>query len=127
MNADLPTYPLTAEGVEQALAELDKGGSEDVAIRLQELGITGLRDSDCACPIANYLLRVLPGLDEATASGDSAYLKGTEYEDLHGFQQPWDVRFHVTFPDAVSAFVEDFDAGIYPELIEKTEEVETHG
>lgn len=117
--ADLPTYPLTVEGVERALAELDKGGSEDVAIRLQELGIRGVRGNDCGCPVANYLARAVAYAETVTVSGDSVYVTGTDYEDIEGFRQPWDVMFHATLPDSVSAFVEDFDQGIYPELIEE--------
>jgi hypothetical protein len=116
---DLPTYPLTVEGVEQALAELDKGGSEGVAIRLQELGIRGARGNECGCPVANYLTRAVASAETVTVSGDSVYVTGTDYEDIEGFRQPWEVLFHTTLPDAVSAFVEDFDQGIYPELIEE--------
>lgn len=123
MAEPLPTYPLTTEGVTEALADLDKGGSEDVAIRLTELGITGVQDAECACPLAQYLLRAVPGLREAIVGGDSVYLTGVVHEDMNGFQQPWDVRFHVSLPDSLGAFVEDFDAGVYPELIEPTREV----
>lgn len=120
---DLRTYPLTGEGVTAALAELDKGGSEDVAIRLAELGFRGQRDNDCACPLANYLARVVPDAESVTVSGESAYLTGIVREEVDGgFLQSWDVRFHVGLPGAVPAFIEDFDQGLYPELIDKTQE-----
>lgn len=118
--ADLPTYPLTAVGVGQALADLDKGGSEDVAIRLQELGIRGVRGNECGCPVANYLGRVLPYVESVVVGGDGVYITGITYEDVNGFQQPWDVRLHATLPDSVSAFVVDYDQGCYPELEEVT-------
>lgn len=123
--ADLPTYPLTPEGVSEALNALDKGGSEDVAQRLTELGITGQRGVECGCPIASYLGRVLPYVEHVAIGSDSAYICGTAYVDLGGFQQPYDVTLHANLPDSVSAFVDDFDQGIYPELIESTEEVNT--
>lgn len=125
MNADLPTYPLTVEGVEQALAALDKGGSEDVAIRLQELGFRGAPDCEGACPVAQYLLTVVPGLDYALVEASDVFYQGggIDEDGFYWSTVPW----HTTLPDAVSAFVEDFDQGIYPELIEKTEEVKTDG
>lgn len=121
--ADLPTYPLTTEGVEQALAALDKGGSEDVAMRLAELGIVGVRDNECGCPVAAYLSRTVDGVEGIQVGGDSAYLTGVVREVLDGgFIQSYDVRIHVDLSAAVSAFVEDFDQGIYPELIQSAEE-----
>jgi hypothetical protein len=120
---DLPTYDLgEIGGVSRALAELDKGGSEDVAAVLAELGIVGQRDNDCACPIANYLVRVLPDAEYVQVGGGAAYITGTVRDDL-GYS--WPVVVHTETPDSITAFVEDFDQGIYPELIEKTEEVST--
>lgn len=118
MAEPLPTYPLTTEGVTEALADLDKGGSEDVAIRLAELGIRGVRGNECGCVLAVYLLAVITDAESVIVSGDSVYITGTVYEDINGFQQPWDVRLHATLPDSVSALVEDFDAGVFPELEE---------
>ena len=121
MNA----YPLTEEGVRRALADLDKGGSEDVAIRLAELGFKGQRDNDCGCPVANYLGAVVADVEYVMVGGESAHLTGIVREELDGgFLQSWDVRFHATLPDSVSAFVEDFDAGVFPELIEAPQTVE---
>lgn len=116
---DLPTYPLTPVGVSEALNALDKGGSEDVARRLTELGIQGQRDNDCACPIGVYLMRVLPDAEYVQVGGGHAYITGIVRDDL-GFS--WPVVLHVDLPDSITAFVEDFDGGIYPELIESTEE-----
>lgn len=123
---DLPTYPLTPEGVTEALGALDKGGSEDVAHRLAELGVTGQLDNDCACPIAAYLLKVLPGVEYVQVGGSEAFIRGEVREDVGaGYIQPWDVTFNADLPDALAAFVEDFDQGMYPELIEPTEKVNT--
>jgi len=115
------SYELSPEGVTAALAALDKGGSEDVAMRLQELGIRGRQDSGCACPIAEYLLRVVPGMESVTVGAESAYVYGITYDDLD-FQIVLGPT-HVTLPDSVSAFVEDFDQGCFPELVLSTEEV----
>lgn len=117
---DLPRFDLTPEGVQAALADLDKGGSEDVAMRLQELGIRGVRGNECGCPVANYLGRVL-GADTVMVSRGEVFAYGTAYEDWNGFPQPLDLRLHADLPDSVSAFVEDFDQGIYPELVDSTE------
>lgn len=118
---DFPTYDLAEiGGVTRALAELDLGGSEDVAQRLAELGITGQRDNDCACPIANYLVRVLPDAEYVQVGGGHAYIRGVVRDDL-GYS--WPVVVHTETPDSITAFVEDFDGGIYPELIESTEPV----
>lgn len=121
--ADLPTYDLAEiGGVSRAFAELDKGGSEDVASRLAELGITGQRDNDCACPIANYLTRVLPDAEYVQVGGGHTYISGVVRDDL-GYS--WPVVVHADTPDSITAFVEDFDQGIYPELIAPIEEVST--
>lgn len=118
--ADLPTYDLAeVGGVSRALAELDKGGSEDVAARLTELGVVGQKDNDCACPVAVYLGRVLPDAEYVQVGGGHAYITGIVRDDL-GFS--WPVVVHADLPDSITAFVEDFDGGIYPELIESTEE-----
>lgn len=123
--ADLRQHPLTDDGVREALKELDKGGSEDVAIRLAELGIKGQRDTDCGCPVAVYLNRVLPDVEYAFVGSEAAFITGVVREEVDGgFINSWDVRLHATLPDSVSAFVEDFDAGCYPELVE---EVSTDG
>jgi hypothetical protein len=117
------TYSLSEEGVTAALADLDKGGSEDVAIRLQELGVKGERSgNDTSCPLANYLKCVIADVEYALVGREAAYVKGVLRGDLgEGFIQSWDVRFNVGLPDSVSTFIEDFDAGIYPELIETAE------
>lgn len=113
------TYSLSEEGVTAALADLDKGGSEDVAIRLAELGILGIQGDDCACPVANYLARALPNVETVTVARGEVYARGTVYEDLDGFPQPLDVLLHAELPDSVDAFVADFDAGVYPDLIQE--------
>ena len=56
----LPRFDLTPEGVAATLADLDKGGSEDVAQRFEELGFKGQRDSVTDDPVARYLRAVLP-------------------------------------------------------------------
>jgi hypothetical protein len=122
-SADLPRFDLTPEGVSAALADLDKGGSEDVAMRLEELGIRGRQDSGCACPIAEYLLQVVPGMDSVTVERESAYVYGIRY-DLDDPAFPIVLGpLHITLPDSVSAFVADFDQGCFPQLVLSTEEV----
>jgi hypothetical protein len=113
---DLPTYPLSEEGVTQALADLDKGGSEDIAHRFAELGIKGQVGHECACPVHAYLTRVLPDADSVNVGGTEVFVWGW-LRDEFGFS--YDVRFHTSLPDSVSAFIEDFDQAIYPELIEE--------
>lgn len=120
MADETPTYPLTPEGVTAALNALPVG-SEDIAMRFTELGIKGQRDNDCACPVAAYLLRVVSDAEYVQVGGEAAYIKGIVRETVAaGFIQSFDARLSVNFSDAVSAFVEDFDAGMYPDLIEVT-------
>lgn len=115
---DLPKFPLTEEGVTAALADLDKGGSEDVAIRFEELGATGRRDNASTCPVACYLKTRLPDAEYVVVEREHVYLVGIVRRIIDGFTDSADVRLSVELPDSVSAFVEDFDQGIYPQLIE---------
>jgi hypothetical protein len=112
------TYPLSEEGVSAALNALPPL-SEDIAIRLDELGIKGQRGQDCACPVVNYLARVLPDAEEITVGHGTAFIKGVVRQDIDGFYDSWDVRLHVAFGGGITDFVEDFDGGLYPDLIEE--------
>lgn len=122
--ADLPRFDLTPEGVQAALVDLDKGGSEDVAERLAELGFKGCRGNDGACPVAVYMLTVVPRLEWTVVGGESAYVYGWRYDDLGMTEHLGPVN--IPLPDSVSAFVEDFDQGCFPELV-LAEEVHPSG
>lgn len=115
------TYDLSPAGVAAALADLDKGGSEDVAIRLQELGIRGDKDNDCDCPVARYLIAVVPGIESATVGAETAFVTGIVSRVIEGHVESDSLRYVAHLPESVSAFVEDFDAGCYPELIEENQ------
>ena len=118
-GADLPSFPLTPDGVTDALADLDKGGSEDVAERFEELGFKGQRDSITDDPLARYLRAVLPDAEYIQIDAGDVFVRGIYREDLgDGFINSWDVVLHVPLPDSVEAFVEDFDAGVYEFLID---------
>lgn len=119
---DLPSFPLTPEGVAEALADLDKGGSEEVAMRFEELGFKGQRSSITEDPLARFLRAVLPDAEYIQIDAGEVFVRGVYREDLgDGFINSWDVVFHVPLPDSVEAFVEDFDQGIYTFLIDSTE------
>lgn len=117
--ADHPTYPLTEDGVREALRALGDG-SEDVAGRLEQLGIKGFRDDDCSCPVANYLRKTFPDIETVWVLRDNVFIEAYQTDEF-GFGLP--VKFDTSNPDPVSAFVGDFDAGIYPELIEEASNV----
>ncbi|WP_433078965.1 hypothetical protein ACQP1P_38825 [Dactylosporangium sp. CA-052675] len=110
------TYPLTPEGVERALTALGRT-SGAVAGRMAALGIRGQLDNDCDCPIGRYLPAVVPGLERVSVGSTEAFVSGWEHDDL-GFT----VHFgpmHISLPEAVTDFIEAFDAERYPELIEE--------
>lgn len=112
---DLPTYPLTANGVEMAIADLP-GASEDIAECLEGLGIRGVLDNACGCPLAVYFQRVLSGASYIQVDGTDMFIRGTDIDEL-GIA--WPYEGHPDLPSGMTAFVEDFDQGIYPELIEE--------
>jgi hypothetical protein len=77
------------------------GTSMDVADSLRGLGVTGERNCTSACPLAEYLrARGVPAPAVETADA---------------FFDDWARR--VDLPEPCRVFVEDFDAGHYPELI----------
>ena len=115
---DLPTYPLTVEGVTAAVRSLDYD-SWEIAQRLEDAGVKGIPGNECACPIARHLQLLLPGA-EVFVEAEVVRVSGTE-RGAFGFDLP--LTASVTLPDGAQDFVQEFDRGEYPELIE---EVESH-
>lgn len=111
--ANLPTYPLTVDGVEHAIAAIP-GTSEDIAEWLATHDIRGVLDNACGCPLAVYFHRVLPAADYVQVDGTDVLIIGTYIDDLglgEGF------RYHPDLPGGAAWFTEDFDNNVYPELV----------
>ena len=99
------TYTQDLDGVWEALIAL---GDEDqkVAAVLRSKGIKGRKNEACACPIANYLAEIFGEM--STPEVEESTVKFLGWGDDH-----------MQLPDAVQDFVESFDLGWFPELIEE--------
>lgn len=89
----------------------DPTTSRAVAVILRDDGITGRRSSGAHCPLANYLRRELPTLEHTTT-----------YDLVVNRTYAWWCAggAFVGLPAELSRFVNEFDAGWYPELEEPT-------
>lgn len=90
--------------LEQALAELPDT-ADGIAAYFAEQGITGQRNHNYCCPVANYVKRT-------TAVEDPAVEPGL----VEGFGGEGEELVCET-PAAVKEFVERFDKGAWPELV----------
>ncbi len=103
------TYTHDSGGAWSALAAL--GDEEaDVAESLRRRGIKGRVYSERHCPIANYLA--------TTFGGKSAPFLTVASVKFFG----WDKREWMATPVAVSDFIEAFDCGRYPDLVQGWED-----
>jgi len=118
---DLPTYPLTVDGITAVVRTLDHE-SWELAERLSSAGVKGIPGNECACPIARHLQLLLPPGAEVFVEAEIVRVNGTE-RDSSGCDLP--VTVSVSLPDGAQDLVQEFDRGEWPELIEKTEEVST--
>jgi hypothetical protein len=110
------TYSLSEEGVTAALTAL--GNDPDlIAETLRAAGCKGIRDDESYCPVAIYVRRVLLGADEVYAWQGGVWV-GWSWMDENGLDQE-PAHFDWRPSPAFAAFIEMFDAGIYPELIEE--------
>lgn len=114
--ADLIRYPYTDEGLSDCMTAL--GSTADaVATVLRGWNFTGWRGSCSTCPVASYI-----NASVDLPPGAAVHV----YQDLGSETQP-----HVTAgrpghpndvsaigPRAVGDFINAFDAGCYPDLIE---------
>lgn len=112
--SDLKTFKLTPEGVTEAMRTLDLE-SWEIAEKLRELGVKGVEGNECACPIAVYLTKVLPGIDEVFVESEVARITFTQ-QDEYGFEWPG-VTISAGLPDGAQDFIPAFDMGEYPDLI----------
>lgn len=105
MNGPERTYTQDLDGVWEALTAL---GDEDqkIAAVLAAKGIKGKQREACACPIANYLAGIFGDKSTPEVEENTVKLLG------------WGTD-HMQLPDAVQDFVESFDLGWFPELIEE--------
>lgn len=104
---DVVVYPATEDGVIEALNDLGDT-AKTIAAALLASGYTGHVASAPSCPIARYLITVVPDLDAETIA------VGTDDAGL--WNEPHGYGIEVDLPGPVIAFVAAFDSGAYPEL-----------
>lgn len=83
------------------------GTAQEVAEALLSHSVKGLRDNQCACPVAIFLKKA--GLVQVC---------------VHNSEVTWSdrgaCRRGLALPDAVENFIINFDSGGWPELYEET-------
>jgi hypothetical protein len=105
------TYPATVHGLSAALAALGATVGQ-VADRLTATGRQGCREDCNRCPVAVYLLAVIPDATEVHVGQDFAVI----------WDWPAVRRSRALLPAPVALFVSRFDSGHYPHLDIETEE-----
>lgn len=114
--SDLPTYDLSPEGVTEALAALGND-PEHIRTALATGGFKGITDNENCCVVANYLRAVLPGVEDVYVWQGGVWVEWS-VPDPNGLDA--DQRHHDWYPPrSFAVFIEDYDAGKYPELIEE--------
>jgi len=102
-----PHLPTVVEVLDK-LAVL--GGSAQIAIHLQEQQCVGETGASLSCPVARYIRRET---GESVQVGGVVYLRpGVVGAEVVGF-----------LPDPIRDFIEDFDGGRYPDLVDGTDDV----
>lgn len=106
MNDDTATFELLRARVAALLAALGDTPNT-VADTLLAGGCFGVRGATQACPVAVYLLRsdLQPRPDIVAVYGDFAWLQGAGMGTVEA-----------PIPTVVDQFINDFDAGKYPDL-----------
>jgi hypothetical protein len=110
------TFPLTPDGVTAALRTLDVE-SWEIADRLKALGIKGVIGNECACALAAYIRKLIPQAGTVIVEAESIRIDGY-LRDEWGFDEP--IFLPGALPDGAIDFVQEFDKGEYPDLIEET-------
>ncbi len=80
------TYPLTPEGVAEAIEALGHS-PEDIAATLAKLEIKGQRHSEDHDAVSNYLRKVLPPFEAIYVWAHDIRIEGSRIE--HGFHEPF--------------------------------------
>ena len=88
------------------------GSAEEVADSLSQHGVSGRQASDTHCPLARYLNAVL-GAEHRVKGVDV----GSRVVRIR-VRWPWSPPIFVTLPGPVGRFVNDFDRGQFPDLVE---------
>ena len=89
----------------QTLASLGDN-AEEVAAFLLGQGCKGHKNSRSSCPVATYLHRMFD-VHYVNVSGKNAFI-------AHGLH----MAASIPMPESIQGFVELFDAGHFPELVE---------
>ncbi len=102
--------------IEKALTELYKlKSSKAIAAFLEKQKCKGIPSNAVSCPIANYINKKL---DNEEASIDSNRITIESYDN-------YDTIVELDNSRAMAEFVNDFDDGKYPKLVEVGYEIET--
>jgi len=115
--AEQPTFPLTPDGVTEALRTLDVE-SWEIAEKLDAAGIKGVPQDECRCALAAYIHRLIPAAEVVYVESEHARVEGRTGDEC-GFD-PYTVALSALLPDGAQDFVQEFDKGEYPNLIEES-------
>jgi hypothetical protein len=111
------TFPLTVAGVRAALRTLDFE-SEEIAEKLKAAGIKGTPMDECSCALAAYVRLAVPDADWVQVEAEYVRVEGRTV-GVYGLDgEPFRESFRL--PDGAQDFIEAFDRGEYPDLIEET-------
>lgn len=113
MSDALISYPFTEDGLRDALVALGTT-PHAVATNLIGMGVTGKVNEPLCCPVANYLRASVEGARAACLGKD-------ERSDLFAEvdREPDDESVSIPAPAAVAGFIAQFDARLFPDLIEE--------
>jgi hypothetical protein len=102
-----PHLPTVVEVIDKLAAV---GSSVQIAMHLRQQQCVGAAGASLSCPVARYVRRET---GESVQIGGVVYLRpGVVGAEVVGF-----------LPDPIRDFIEDFDGGRYPDLIEGTDDV----
>lgn len=114
------TYPLSIEGVSGAMRCLDLDAWL-LAEQFEAAGLKGVRDNEYACPIAVRVHQLIPDASAVYVEAEMVRIEGYE-RDNSGFGFDVPVILSVPLPDGAQDFIQEFDRGEHPQLIEEVTE-----
>lgn len=117
--------PDVASRVKDVIDHLGKLSPDDIAETLKKHGVRGRRQFINACPIANYIRQEAALKPEPYAEVEvlSRFIRVEDRDRYNnedeGITVTSQVYITIDLPETVQSFIKKFDAGDYPELIDR--------